>query len=88
MKLKSVLLYLKSAVGDTVNNGGYEYCEPYVIFNAIFLFFKQRAQIMRYSGAANMVAAPLTKLNGPGMLEPVPVGCSVLQEHMLHRECL
>lgn len=51
-------------------------------------FVKQRAQIMRYSGTANMAAAPLTKLNGPGMLEPVRVGCSVLQEHMLHRECL
>jgi hypothetical protein len=77
MKLKSVLLYLKTAVGDTRNNGGYEYCEHYVICNAIF-FFKQRAQKMRYSGTAYMAAAPLTKLNGPRMLEPVRVGCSVL----------
>ena len=78
MKLKSVLRYLKIAVGDIINNGGYEYCEPYVICHSIFLFFKQRAQIMRYSGTANMAAAPLTKLNGPGMPEPGRVGCSVL----------
>jgi hypothetical protein len=37
MKLKSV--YLKSAVGDIINNGGYEYCEPYVICNSIFFLF-------------------------------------------------
>ena len=33
---------------------------------------------MRYSGTANIAAAPLTKLNVPGMLEPLRVGCSVL----------
>jgi len=84
MKLKSVIFYPKTAVGDTRNNGGYEYCEPYVISNSIFvfffnfLFFKQRAQTMRYSDTVNMAAAAFTKLNGPKMLDPVRVGCSVL----------
>jgi hypothetical protein len=85
-KLKSIILYLKTALGDTINSGWYEYYEPYVTCNSIFLFSKQRAQIMRYSGTVTTAAALLTKLNWPRMLEPVLVGCSVLSEHLLRRE--